>query len=112
MTTVIYNCKKCKVGRRVEYPIAKPNGWFARQDETGKIISMYGWIQAYGGGKPPEYGGDPLALCPKCGKLMSFGQLKAVTAPEHVCDARCINARGHNCECSCGGANHGKAWQT
>ena len=25
----------------------------------------------------------------------------------HKCDARCMNARGHDCECSCGGANHG-----
>lgn len=29
---------------------------------------------------------------------------------EHVCDARCTSAKGHNCECSCGGANHGKDW--
>jgi len=29
---------------------------------------------------------------------------------KHVCDARCVNARGRtmNCECSCGGKNHGK----
>lgn len=26
----------------------------------------------------------------------------------HKCDARCQNAKGHTCECSCGGANHGK----
>ncbi len=26
---------------------------------------------------------------------------------DHVCDARCTSAIGHNCECSCGGANHG-----
>jgi len=26
----------------------------------------------------------------------------------HRCDARCMNARGNNCECSCGGANHGR----
>lgn len=28
----------------------------------------------------------------------------------HECDARCMNATGRtmNCECSCGGANHGK----
>lgn len=26
----------------------------------------------------------------------------------HKCDARCMNAKGHNCECSCGGKNHGK----
>lgn len=25
----------------------------------------------------------------------------------HKCDARCRNAKGHNCECSCGGKNHG-----
>lgn len=29
---------------------------------------------------------------------------------KHECDARCINASGRtmNCECSCGGKNHGK----
>lgn len=28
---------------------------------------------------------------------------------KHVCDARCMNATGRNmqCECSCGGKNHG-----
>ncbi len=25
----------------------------------------------------------------------------------HKCDARCMSAKGHNCECSCGGKNHG-----
>lgn len=25
----------------------------------------------------------------------------------HKCDARCMNAKGHDCECSCGGKNHG-----
>jgi hypothetical protein len=25
----------------------------------------------------------------------------------HKCDARCMNATGGNCECSCGGKNHG-----
>ena len=29
----------------------------------------------------------------------------------HECDARCMNASGRtmNCECSCGGKNHGRA---
>lgn len=26
----------------------------------------------------------------------------------HVCDVRCQSARGHVCECSCGGLNHGR----
>jgi len=25
----------------------------------------------------------------------------------HKCDARCMHAKGRNCECSCGGKNHG-----
>lgn len=25
----------------------------------------------------------------------------------HKCDARCLNATGFRCECSCGGKNHG-----
>lgn len=31
---------------------------------------------------------------------------------KHVCDARCMNATGRtmNCECSCGGVNHGKGF--
>lgn len=28
----------------------------------------------------------------------------------HKCDARCINATGPNCNCSCGGENHGRNW--
>jgi hypothetical protein len=27
---------------------------------------------------------------------------------KHKCDARCLNAKGHTCECECGGKNHGK----
>ena len=26
---------------------------------------------------------------------------------KHKCDARCLNAKGHLCECECGGKNHG-----
>lgn len=27
----------------------------------------------------------------------------------HECNARCMNATGNNCECRCGGRQHGKA---
>ncbi len=26
---------------------------------------------------------------------------------KHKCDGRCLHAKGRNCECECGGANHG-----
>lgn len=30
-----------------------------------------------------------------------------VNGTKHKCDARCRHAKGHNCECSCGGRFHG-----
>jgi hypothetical protein len=93
MQTVIYNCKKCKVGKRVDY-----------QDNQTRGI----WITACGGGKPTEYGGDTVnGLCHKCGRMMVYGVLKGIKNESVPCDGRCTGARGHNCECSCGGANHG-----
>lgn len=32
---------------------------------------------------------------------------KAHGASKHKCDARCTHAKGGNCECECGGKNHG-----
>ncbi len=33
-----------------------------------------------------------------------------VNGSKHVCDSRCMNAKGGNCECSCGGKNHGRGY--
>lgn len=30
-----------------------------------------------------------------------------INGSKHKCDARCLHAKGRNCECSCGGKNHG-----
>lgn len=109
MHTVIYNCKSCKRGKRVDYALGNARTGFSRIDSTGKAVPAAVWIQSCGGGKPTVYGGDTeMGIC-ACGKMMTFGALKAFLNPDHKCDARCTSARGHNCECSCGGANHGVA---
>jgi hypothetical protein len=106
--TIIYNCKHCKTGKRVEYPCGDRFNGFYRVDSNGKDVMAGVWIQAIGGGKPTVYGGDTeFGICSVCGHAMKYGILKAFLRPECPCDARCTNARGHNCECSCGGANHG-----
>jgi len=46
--------------------------------------------------------------CPEHNTVMYFVRVNYVHKEGHKCDARCMNARGHNCECSCGGVNHGK----
>lgn len=105
---VIYHCKKCKTAKRVEYIQEKKSIY--RINSKGQRVPAGIWIMACGGGKPTVYGGDvENGLCPTCGKMMKYGEIKAVTT-DHVCDARCTNATGHKCECSCGGVNHGLAY--
>ncbi len=50
--------------------------------------------------KVRKSGVNPVSLSGKCidGRVVD-------TCP---CDRRCTHATGHSCECSCGGANHGK----
>ncbi|MFH0134787.1 hypothetical protein ACGLHS_31550 [Variovorax sp. VaC1] len=111
--TVIYNCKSCRVGRRVEYTRIKGsiNGHASRIDEAGKCIPSGVWIDRIGGGLPTVYGGDPLGICGGCGKAMSYGKLTSSLRPEVKCNATCQHARGFSCDCSCNGANHGTGWQ-
>ena len=56
--TIIYNCKHCKQGLRVEYPIEQGRGYFYRRTEDGTIYPAGVWIQSGGGGRPTLYGGD------------------------------------------------------
>jgi hypothetical protein len=110
MATVIYNCTRCKVGRRVEYPLSDKYGDY-RLSTDGRRIDPGVWILAIGGGRPTEYGGDTaVGLCPQCHRKMQYGKLSGHVDLAHKCDARCSSARGHNCECSCGGVNHGADW--
>jgi hypothetical protein len=39
---------------------------------------------------------------------LRFDILKGHKNAAVPCDARCTGARGHNCECQCGGKNHGQ----
>ena len=121
----MYNCKRCKVGRRVEYPHRGPRGDPYRIDGAGKRIVPSVWPVAGGWGRatPVSYGftvqrgdlwrhfdGDPLGICDGCQHMMACGRVQGIFNPAVRCDARCTNARGHNCECSCGGENHGAGW--
>lgn len=36
-------------------------------------------------------------------RIIRFNELGS----QHKCDARCVNAKRGDCECSCGGKNHG-----
>lgn len=48
-------------------------------------------------------------LCSRCGAAHpSQRRIFYAKKPSmHVCNAKCMGAAGHDCECSCGGKNHG-----
>lgn len=104
MAVVIYNCKACKKGKRVAYP-ERDKGratWFRVSPGEGRVYP--GHLDHYARGRRYHYGDG---VCEDCGRAMTWGFLRGFVKPEIRCDARCTNARGFNCECSCGGENHG-----
>src|SRR6185295_987058 len=47
------------------------------------------------------------SICLTHHRLMLGKPIKARLSPQTPCDARCTQATGSECTCSCGGANHG-----
>lgn len=56
----------------------------------------------------PNYG--VYARCPQRHKAFMLRQIKGTYSKDHKCDSRCLNAKGHECTCSCGGVNHGRGY--
>jgi hypothetical protein len=63
---------------------------------AGEKLSRTGGMFAYG-------------VCPDCGRLHPSGRrIEYSSKPNlHACNSLCMGARGPNCECRCGGKNHG-----
>lgn len=92
---VIFTCKACKHAWAFDYK-GNVGGGKMRKDEQGTYI---------------RYMDDFLGGCPKCGAhKVKSSHVQGRYAPEHTCDGRCEAAKGPDCECSCGGANHGKKY--
>lgn len=77
--TWILNCKRCKAHRRIE---------------AGESVAFVN--------KAPH------VICCTPDRQMDAKILKAFFCAEVKCSAICTGAKGHQCDCSCGGKNHGK----
>ncbi len=56
----------------------------------------------------PAWGPFQLGIhCAAHKRPLHFDRIMGNFNPEHKCDSRCLGAIGPNCDCSCGGANHG-----
>lgn len=101
MTRYIYSCKNkaCKQVRSIDYPESRQS-----YRGYGRYAFVAFRINEYG--REVEAGYE--SLC-SCGRHATGVRVKGFVT-EHVCDARCTSAKGPNCECSCGGKNHGQAY--
>lgn len=111
VATIIFNCKRCKVGKRLAYRVERQrDGWgrsypsYWRETDRGFFNVETGYLA------PQEVTPREDCKCPGCGRDMVWSPLEATRDDGVRCDSRCTNARGHSCNCSCGGQNHGAAW--
>jgi hypothetical protein len=94
---IIRRCKRKSCGHvwARQYETAPNTRAPFRIDESGKRVfasDSYEWT------------------CPKCNSQCVTGNTVQGFISEHKCGAKCLSAIGPNCECSCGGANHGTNW--
>ncbi len=55
--------------------------------------------------------GRLLMPCRGCGRLRSTSRVIGVIRSDRPCNAKCLGATGHHCECACGGKNHGAGFE-
>ena len=106
---VAFRCSNCKAHRRVEFlhTVETTEWWF----EGRCVVSRrHTWAPL----QPVEivraFGAElPRIKCSACGCGRMTGRaIEGTHNPAVKCGAKCTHAKGHVCECECGGANHGK----
>lgn len=64
---------------------------------------------AVAGGPAVNVGnGQIMGRCTNGHRWFMLRRVAGTYSESHKCDSRCLNAKGHDCTCSCGGANHGR----
>lgn len=88
--------------------MAKSNRHFYRCRSCCHVIAIEGTLEV----EVTDQGAQYKARCACEGKLELMGRVGrkpglVLDSERCACDARCTNATGPSCDCSCGGANHG-----
>ena len=100
----IGKCHRCKAHSARDYTDSRiiPTGrgmYATTRREMGRTDQHGRWIAAERDG-----------TCPAC-QAWGWSSHKVVGyVTATTCDSRCTSATGHQCECACGGRNHGRAF--
>lgn len=109
----LYRCKPCDRAARLVFTrelerstTTLPAGGGLRT--TTRVVSCTLASQVPDGLRTESRGRDGVALICACGRQMAAADVKGTRNPDKPCGARCLASHGPTCDCSCGGANHGK----
>lgn len=73
------------------------------------IVEANGFNEVRGDGRAYRVGNEGwFARCGNGHPFFVLKRIKGTFSEVHECDARCLNAKGSECTCSCGGVNHGR----
>lgn len=99
--SVMHKCKTCRRVERVDYL----KSFTRHQNSVGTIVkSLPTWTVNGVVVQGDQFG--PNRICSTCSKCMSADVIRGRKS-DTACSISCTSARGHDCECSCAGANHG-----
>lgn len=73
------------------------------------VVEANGFGEVRGDGRAYRVGNQGyFARCGNGHRFFVLKRIKGTFSKVHECDSRCLNAKGNDCTCSCGGANHGR----
>jgi hypothetical protein len=98
----IYRCKVCKGAKTLVLTrVREYLGTYATRHGSIPSQQFRRWLEFHG-----RVNFEAPTCCSRTMKSVDVVGIKS----EHVCGAKCLASKGPTCECSCGGANHGKAY--
>ena len=76
---------------------------------ASNVVEVKGFGEVKGDGRAYRVGNEGwFARCGNGHPFFVLKRIKGTFSEVHECDARCLNAKGSECTCSCGGVNHGR----
>ena len=99
-------CKRCKTGHRAEVTETVRSYTTTYRTVQGYPMDRTERRYRYPGSTESGTAATTYRVTCGCGATVHLKRVRAVVN-DHVCNAKCTNATGPCCECSCGGKNHG-----
>lgn len=99
---VLYRCRQC------EHRSGHARLWrvtFRHTTDRTDGFQHHLWTNA--DGTTHRSADAPTSTCRGCQRPTRGAVIRGHFSAAHRCDSRCIYAKGPDCECSCGSANHG-----